>query len=271
MAAQVGGYVADAQLVRFTAIARGARAHARSLRVADGLPAVLEGRRELKQRVVREGGGRQRRDARCQPGPLDVAPFRHDRPFALPLAQRDPVLDDFGLVGIDVEGLAERVFGRGIVVRRLEDAADLLQGHGLVVDGIAVDRRQDVDEPHPFAHRAFALALGVEQRAEIDIGRIEIGLQPDGRAEGIDGARRVAKLAQHDAIVEIDRMEHGVIRVVGDPGLVEIGSLRSPAGGLQLLRALQHSRDIQLLRRGAIDGVGKQVGGHAQLRKLTLR
>jgi len=36
-------------------------------------------------------------DPRGQPGPLDVAPFGHDRPFALPLAQGDPVLDDLGL------------------------------------------------------------------------------------------------------------------------------------------------------------------------------
>ena len=69
----------------------------------------------------------------------DTVPLGEHGPLALPLAQGNPVLQNLGLVRIDIETLPEGVFGRRIIVCGLKNAGGLLQRGQLVRDGFPVD------------------------------------------------------------------------------------------------------------------------------------
>ena len=66
----------------------------------------------------------------------------------------------------------------------------------LVRDGLAVDGGELADQLHPFADRGADLADVLQRAAEIDVGRLEVRLQPDAVAERIDGAGVVAHVVE---------------------------------------------------------------------------
>ena len=57
----------------------------------------------------------------------DVIRAGYDRPFALPLTQRDVMLNNLRLPRIDVKRLPQGIFRRRILLVHLQNAADLLQ------------------------------------------------------------------------------------------------------------------------------------------------
>ena len=147
--AQVRRDIADLQAERVGPAGR--RGH--RLRPADGMLGVVPALGELEHRVVGEVRQRQRRYAGEQVAALDPLPFGQHRPFALPLAQRHPVLQCLGLTAVDVEALLEDVLGGAVVVVAFQHPARLMQHGELVRDRLAVDRGQLADELHPFGDR----------------------------------------------------------------------------------------------------------------------
>ena len=166
---------------------------------------------------------------------VDVLPPFHDRPLALPLPQRDPVLDDFALRRVDLERLLERVLRGTVFVGPLQDAPELLQRHELVLDGIAVDGGQAIDQRDPLAHGKPELARVFQETAEVDVRRVEIRLEPDALAQRVDGASPIAHFRERHPVVEIDRMQERIAGVGRYPGLVKIGDL------MRLLEAIELS------------------------------
>ena len=78
------------------------------------------------------------------------------------------------------------------LVMAFQNAADLMQHGQLVRNRVAVDSGQLADKLHPLADRRADLPDVLEHAAEIDVGRLEVRLQPDAFPEGVDGAGVVA-------------------------------------------------------------------------------
>ena len=128
---------------------------------------------------------------------------------------------------------------------------------------------QLVDQLHPFADRRAGLADILERAAEIDIGRLEVRLEPDAVAEGVDGADEIAQIDQRHAVVEIDRMQQFMVAVEGDPDLVQLGHQRPLLHRLQRGCAVEQVHDRKLAQRRLLRQAGIQFGGGVDLDGLV--
>ncbi len=240
------------------------------LRHTDRVLAVPVGAAELEHRIVGEVGQRERRDVPDQRPRLDVLRALDHRPLALALPQRDPMLNDLGLFLVDIERLLQGVFGGGVIAGALEHPAQLLQGDELVLDGVAVDAGQAVDERQPLGNGGGELAAVLQRPAEVDVGGVEVRLEPGALAQGVDRAGVVAQFRQGHAVVEIDGVEELVGAVARDPGLVEIGGLLWRLQFLELLRLREQVDDRQLLHgTGPVEDRGP--AGLTMIRQLAAR
>ena len=184
--------------------------------------------------------------------------------FALALAKRNPMLHGFGLVGIDGKRLAKRVFGCGIAVDALQHPADLVERHGLVGDGIGRHGRQVFNHRPPACDRRIAAPCRFELVPEVDIGRIEIRLDADRLAQCVDRACRVLDFRQRDRVIEAHRMKQRMIRVEGDPCLVEVNRPLGLSQRLDLLGTVEKLGDLHLRQGSAADGVLDEGGGEGR-------
>lgn len=81
---------------------------------------------------------------------------------ALPLAQRDPVLDGLRLVGREVDGLAQRILGGRIGMVEFKHAAELVHCHQLVAKGWIIHHGKAIHQGKPLGDRRAGLALILE-------------------------------------------------------------------------------------------------------------
>src|SRR5260370_13454039 len=116
--------------------------------------------------------------------------------------------------------MAERIVGGRGGVRAVRHTPELVQRDELVLNRFAVDLWQPARKRLPLLDSLASLAGILEQSPEIDIGRVEIGLQPDAFARGVDRPQTVSPFGESDAVVEISGMQRGVGRIAGDPTLV---------------------------------------------------
>ncbi len=100
---------------------------------------------------------------------------------------------------------------------------------------LAADLRQPVDHAAPLLNRLAAVTGVLEQAAEIDVGGIQVGIDPLALPCGDNGAEPVAGLGEREAVVEIGGAQKFVARVGGDPVLVERGRHRVSAFAVQTL------------------------------------
>ena len=103
-----------------------------------------------------------------------------------------------------------------------QHAAELVQRHDLVAQASGpFTAGKPVDEGQPLAHRGTGLALVLQRAAEIDVGGVELRIDPQRIAQRIDGGEGIAAALGHHRHVEMGRREMRIIRIEGDPALVE--------------------------------------------------
>ena len=230
MLAQIGRYIADPQARRALSPAVGVVMDLRGPRNRLAGIAGIAG--ELEQRVVEHHRHRERRDVGQKALGLDTVPALDDRPLALPLAQRNPVLHRLGLLRRKIDGLVQRIFSSGIRMVELEHPAQLVQRHDLVADGSAIDGRHAVDERQPLADGGARLPQVLQRAAKVDVGGVKLRIDPQRIAQRIDGGEGISCPLCHDSHVEVRSGKMRIIRMKGDPSLVEI---RGGGGTLRLL------------------------------------
>ena len=106
-------------------------------------------RRAYRVRVGRE---RERRKAVRERGTAHPRQRSDDRPFALPLAQGEPVLNDVPSRRVEIDRLGQGNFALLVDIMEFEHPPDLLQRADLEVDVLAGDRRQLIDRLRPPDH-----------------------------------------------------------------------------------------------------------------------
>ncbi len=166
---------------------------------------------------VGERKGRDRCKKRCR---RDVIRSFNDRPFALPLAQTNPMLYDFRLCNADLKGLLQRIFSRCILFLTLQNAAELDQTQKLIFHRLAIHDLQAFDESNPGGNCSSYLTPFFENSAQINIGWSKIRVEPYAFSKSIHGPGAIAQTGERDGIIEIDGIKEGVASVKGYPGLV---------------------------------------------------
>ena len=143
------------------------------------------------------------------------------------------MLHGLGLARVEVDRLAQRILRYRIDMIELEHAAHLLQRHKFVAQRRAIELRQTVRQFQPLADGKARLAIVLEQAAEVDVGRVEIGVERDCLPQRMDGAETVAAALGDDRHVEQGRREMRILGVQRDPALVEFGGARRIAARLK--------------------------------------
>ena len=237
--AEVGGEVADAQPTpRHRGDAGGEVGGGAEGRRRRHLgPAVGGGAGELQQRivgVVRQAERRHPRDQRCAVQPRQRL---QQRPAALALAQRDPVLHHVALGAAgQFRHLAQRVLRLRQVPPAFQHGGHLLQRGCLPGEAVASEHAKLPRDVRPVAERRIGRAHAFQHGAEIDIGRQEARFAADGGAEGLRRGAQIAETGEQHALVEQHRVQRRVVGFGGRPGRIERGGLRGAAGAGQRLR-----------------------------------
>ena len=177
MLAQIGRKVADAERPR-----RG-RDWRTLLDRCAGLPdvelIVVVGDRELQQRIVDQRRRRQGRKAMNQRGQGDALGRQDRGPFALPLAQRDQVLNGFTLRRIELQAMAQHLFGRLVLIGSLQRARALIERGGLVRHCRSGHGAQACQGSRPFGERKPHAAEPLVNAAQVDVRRHEVRIECD--------------------------------------------------------------------------------------------
>ena len=164
---------------------------------------------------------------------LHPVPALHHRPLALPLAQRDPVLDGLRLARREIDGLAQRILGRRVGMVEFQHPPQLVQRHHLVAQCRTIEGGKPIDEGEPRAHRRPGLTEILQRATEIDIGGVELRIYPQRVAQGVDGGKGITAALGHHRHVEVGSRELRVIRIERDPALVERCGRRRSFGFLK--------------------------------------
>ncbi len=213
--------------------------------------AVVVCRRELEKGVVGQVGERQRRDVAEQILPPEPLRGREGRPFALPHAQPDPVLQHL-VVEAQVEPLPERVLRGGVDVARFEDTTDVFQRHRALRHRFPGHRRECRRHLEPLRDRGPFLTDLLEQQTEVQAGRMKVGLQSQRFPQRQDGPGMVLRLVERRAVVEPGGIERRVVRVEGDPLLVAAEGGGVLPGPLAVVRQGEEVHDRQGRDRGVV-------------------
>ena len=243
---QIGRQVADAQRLGALAVRHGPVSGGEESGIGGDLLLVVTVRiGHLQQRVIGIGRYGKRGNRPHQRGPGHIVPRRHHRPFALPLPEREVVLDDVMLVRVDLQTLPQGVFGMLVDAAALENAANLLECHDLVADRGAGDAGQPPDDRIPLKIGLVDRALAFEQGSQIDIRRDEIGIEGNRLFQRFLGAVQVVEFAEHHAEIEIDGIAQRICGVVIEPDLVEFDDELAFAACLQSFGKSEQLGDVQ--------------------------
>ncbi|MNZ69154.1 hypothetical protein D3C78_874460 [compost metagenome] len=104
-----------------------------------------------------------------------------------------------------------------------------------VTDRFGVEMFRHLRIVRPLFHCLADQPAVFKDTAEIDMAGSELRIGLQTGAECLYGARAVAELAERDGIVEIGKMNDGIVVVECDPGLVEFHSSGSLAGSIERL------------------------------------
>src|SRR6266852_3007456 len=77
---------------------------------------VVPGSCQLQHGVVGMGGNGERRNPRHQDFAAHPLPWRHDRPFALPLPERKEMLYRLSLIAVEIQALPQHRLGGSVLV-----------------------------------------------------------------------------------------------------------------------------------------------------------
>ncbi len=226
MVAQVRGDVADADLLssprlllhRFRQAADGVRA-------ADQRAVIAMGLGQLEQRIVGIAGKRQRRHGVDHLAQGDVFGRRENRPLALALAKRAPVMAGIRLVGTHLDGLPEGCFGLFQKIGIFHHATGMLDRHQAKRQAIGGGICGLFGKLPPLLDRLGSEAAVFQGAAKVDMGLAEFRLKRQAGPESVDRAGNVADVAQRHGIVEIHHVQIGMAIVVSRPLLVEVRRL----------------------------------------------
>ena len=159
------------------------------------------------------------------------------------------VLHDLSLMAVDLQALAQQVLGGFILVSCFQRTGALIQSGRLVSDGGAVYRFHSGQSGRPLHDGQADISLPFVHAAEVDVGRHEIRIQGDRAGQTVAGRIEVTSIRQHHGVVEEDRKEHRMVRIVSDPRFIQ--SL--------------HGRRLAALfeRLGGVHQIGHaQIAGH---------
>jgi hypothetical protein len=113
--------------------------------------------------------------------------------------------------------------------------------------GIAIDSGEILDKFEPLSDGRAGLPAVLEHTPKIDIARMKIRLEANAFLESIYRARPISNGRQGDAKIEIGGMQETVARIMGDPGLVQIGGELFLTKGIKLCRATNEICDRKLM------------------------
>ena len=218
---------------------------------ADEPLAVVVCRRELEEGIVGQVGKRQRRDIAQQILPSETLRGREGRPFALPHAQPDPVLQHL-VVEAKVESLPERVLRGSVDLARFEDTTDVFERHRTLRDRVASHRRKRGRHIEPLRDRGPFLTDLFEKQTEVQTRRMEVGLQAKRFPQSQNGPGMVPCLVERRGVVEPGSVERRIVRVKGDPFLVAAEGGGVLPGPSAVVRQSEKINDRQGLDRGVV-------------------
>lgn len=206
----------------------------------------------MQHRVVGIGGDGERRHAGHQHRPAHPLPGRDNRPFALPLPQRQKMLRRFALMRVEIEALAEHVLRRFILPRAFHDAGDLVQRRDLVGDGRALHRCEPAQRLIPLLHGAGRLPRPLPKPAEIDMGGHEIGVERDRPLQRRRGPLHIPRIGKQDRLIEENGVQQWIALMARHPIGIERPRARPVAALQPRLDRFDEAQHAQTAGFGAI-------------------